>query len=108
MALALGAVVSPTDAVAVNAIVVFDEIWQYEGFEEHEMRALAESAIEGLRFEWIVRSHRDGNSDDGVDRGGQSGGCRRSCCCRGGSGRWRRRSRRVHQPADERHVVRLQ
>lgn len=37
--------------LAPGAIVVFDELWQYPGFENHEMRALEES---GLRVEWFA------------------------------------------------------
>lgn len=34
-----------------DAVVVFDELHRYEGFREHEMRALYES---GLKLRWIV------------------------------------------------------
>jgi methyltransferase family protein len=38
--------------LAPNAIVVFDELWDYEGFEGHEMKALYET---GLKFELLHR-----------------------------------------------------
>ncbi len=36
-----------------GAIVVFDELFNYPGFEEHEMRALYEVTGEGLEYEWL-------------------------------------------------------
>jgi hypothetical protein len=36
--------------LAPGAIIAFDEIWEYPGFEEHEALALYEVSLEGLRW----------------------------------------------------------
>ncbi len=47
--------------LADGAIIVFDELWGYHGFDAHEWRALYEVAIEekGFSFEWIARKAQD-------------------------------------------------
>jgi hypothetical protein len=40
--------------LAAGAVVVFDELWSYAGFEEHEMRALYEAHERGMRWEWLA------------------------------------------------------
>jgi SAM-dependent methyltransferase len=40
--------------LAPGAVLVFDELLDYPGHEEHELRALYESTREGLRFEWLA------------------------------------------------------
>jgi hypothetical protein len=41
--------------LAVGAMIAWDEIFQYEGFEGQELRALYETHLEGLKFEWVCR-----------------------------------------------------
>jgi hypothetical protein len=38
--------------LADGAVIVFDELWNYPGFEQHEMRALYEATEDGLRYDW--------------------------------------------------------
>jgi hypothetical protein len=45
--------------LAVGSYIVFDELWGYDGFEKHEMRAFYETCLEGLQVEWLVRSARE-------------------------------------------------
>lgn len=45
--------------LADGAIIVFDELFNYPGFEEHEMKALYEAYQKGLRYEWIINYGRD-------------------------------------------------
>ena len=41
--------------LADGAIIAFDELLNYPGFEKHEMRALYEvTEEEGLRYEWLI------------------------------------------------------
>lgn len=40
--------------LAPGAIVVFDELVGYPGFEAHEWRALSEAYDRGLRWEWLL------------------------------------------------------
>jgi len=37
--------------LTAGSIIVFDELWNYQGYEEHEMKALGEAYQRGLRFE---------------------------------------------------------
>jgi hypothetical protein len=38
-----------------HAILTFDELLDYPGHEEHELRALGEAFEAGMRFDWIAR-----------------------------------------------------
>ena len=40
--------------LAPGAVVLFDELVNYPGFEDHEMRALYEAHGRGLRWEWLA------------------------------------------------------
>ena len=44
-------------ALPVGAIICFDEVFGYEGFEGQELRALYETMQDGLRFEWACRGN---------------------------------------------------
>ena len=44
-------------ALPVGAIVCFDEIFDFEGFEGQELRALYDAEREGMRFEWACRGN---------------------------------------------------
>jgi hypothetical protein len=38
-----------------GAIIAFDELWDYPGYEKHEIKALYEELVEhGVRIEWIA------------------------------------------------------
>jgi predicted O-methyltransferase YrrM len=41
--------------LAPGAMIVFDELDGYPGYEEHELLALYETTLAGLEFEWVVR-----------------------------------------------------
>lgn len=47
--------------IAAGTIIVFDELINYKGFEDHELKALYETSIQEklFSFEWIVRDSHE-------------------------------------------------
>jgi predicted ATPase len=43
-----------------GSVLLFDELVGFEGYEDHELRALRERYELGLRFEWLFRGDDDG------------------------------------------------